>query len=210
MPIAAWRLRTRARRAATARAQRQGVLDQGVRARGRHFHRHQCTQRVQQDLREIAKRTCRHRTESGMERGSPASAAPQAASVNPRTLLGTALIPGTAKELRLYQSGDVFSIKILGRGDLMTSRMHGSEQALADLACEKIRGARNPRLLIGGLGMGFTLGCDTANDRPECRGSRGRARARSRGLESRPHRYTGRPSARGSALAASTSVMWPT
>ena len=35
--------------------------------------------------------------------------------------------------------------------------MHGSEQALADLACEKIRGVRNPRLLIGGLGMGFTL-----------------------------------------------------
>ena len=77
--------------------------------------------------------------------------------MNPRTLLGTALIPGTAKELRLYQSGDEFSIKILGRGELMTSRMHGSEQALADLACEKIRGARNPRLLIGGLGMGFTL-----------------------------------------------------
>ena len=35
----------------------------------------------------------------------------------PRILLGTALIPGTDTELRLYQSGDLFSIKILGRGD---------------------------------------------------------------------------------------------
>jgi spermidine synthase len=75
----------------------------------------------------------------------------------PRTLLGTAVIPGTSKELRLYRSGDAFSIKILGRGDLMTSRAHGSEKALADLACEKIRGAKKARVLIGGLGMGFTL-----------------------------------------------------
>jgi len=75
----------------------------------------------------------------------------------PRILLGTALIPGTDKEMRLYQSGDLFSIKILGRGDLMNSRMHGSEKALADLACENLRGNENPRLLIGGLGMGFTL-----------------------------------------------------
>ena len=75
----------------------------------------------------------------------------------PRILLGTALIPGTAKEMRLYQSGDVFSIKIPGRGDLMNSRVHGSEKALARLACERIGGNENPRLLIGGLGMGFTL-----------------------------------------------------
>ncbi len=76
----------------------------------------------------------------------------------PRILLGTASIPGTDKELQLYQSGELFSIKIPGRGDLMNSRMHGSEKALADLACEKLAGhQRNPRLLIGGLGMGFTL-----------------------------------------------------
>jgi spermidine synthase len=77
--------------------------------------------------------------------------------VIPRILLGTALIPGTDKELRLYQSGDLFSIKILGRGDLMNSRMHGSEKALAGLAYEKLAGKQNARLLIGGLGMGFTL-----------------------------------------------------
>jgi spermidine synthase len=56
----------------------------------------------------------------------------------PRILLGTALIPDTDKEMQLYQSGDLFSIKIPGRGDLMNSRVHGSEKALADLACEKL------------------------------------------------------------------------
>ena len=75
----------------------------------------------------------------------------------PRNLLGTALIPDTDKEMQLYQSGDLFSIKIPGRGDLMNSRVHGSERALADLACEKLGNNKNPRLLIGGLGMGFTL-----------------------------------------------------
>jgi len=75
----------------------------------------------------------------------------------PRVLLGSARIPDTDKELKLYQSGDVFSIKIAGRGELMNSRTHGSETALADLACESLAGRPQPRLLIGGLGMGFTL-----------------------------------------------------
>jgi spermidine synthase len=75
----------------------------------------------------------------------------------PRVLLATAVIPDTGKELQLYQSGDLFSIKIPGRGDLMNSRQHGSERALAELACARIGHAKNPRLLIGGLGMGFTL-----------------------------------------------------
>jgi len=75
----------------------------------------------------------------------------------PRNHIGTALIPGTNVELRLYQSGDLFSIKIPGRGDLMNSRMHGSEKALAELACARIVRVKKPRLLIGGLGMGFTL-----------------------------------------------------
>lgn len=75
----------------------------------------------------------------------------------PRVLLATAVIPDTDKVMQLYQSGDLFSIKIPGRGDLMNSRVHGSEKALADLACERLGANRNPRLLIGGLGMGFTL-----------------------------------------------------
>jgi spermidine synthase len=75
----------------------------------------------------------------------------------PRNRIGTALIPGTDLEMQLYQSGDLFSIKIPGRGDLMNSRMHGSEQALATLACEKLGHTDKPRLLVGGLGMGFSL-----------------------------------------------------
>ena len=75
----------------------------------------------------------------------------------PRNRIGTALIPGTNVELQLYQSGELFSIKIPGRGDLMNSRMHGSEKALAELACARIVRVKKPRLLIGGLGMGFTL-----------------------------------------------------
>lgn len=75
----------------------------------------------------------------------------------PRVLLGTAKIPDTDQVLRLYRSGDLFSIKILGRGDLMNSRMHGSEEALAQHACARLVGIDRPRLLIGGLGMGFTL-----------------------------------------------------
>ena len=75
----------------------------------------------------------------------------------PSVLLASAPIPGTNKELRLYRRGDEFSIKIPGRGELMNSRVHGSEQALAELACARIGHCAQPRLLIGGLGMGFTL-----------------------------------------------------
>lgn len=75
----------------------------------------------------------------------------------PRVLLATAKIPDTDKLMQLYQSGDLFSIKIPGRGDLMNSRVHGSEKALANLAVAKLGRNEKPRLLIGGLGMGFTL-----------------------------------------------------
>lgn len=40
---------------------------------------------------------------------------------------------------------------------LMSSRMHGSEDALATLACAKARALKQPCVLVGGLGMGFTL-----------------------------------------------------
>ena len=75
----------------------------------------------------------------------------------PRVLLATALVPDTKTKLQLFQSGDLFSIMIPGRGDLMNSRVHGSEKALAQLACEQLGDRPKPRLLIGGLGMGFTL-----------------------------------------------------
>jgi spermidine synthase len=75
--------------------------------------------------------------------------------VIPRVLLGTAPIPDGG-ELRLFQRGDEFSI-MLGANELMNSRKKGSEEALASLACARLSCAARPRVLIGGLGMGFTL-----------------------------------------------------
>src|SRR5271165_7233501 len=59
-------------------------------------------------------------------------------------------------ELRLMRRGHEFSIK-LGVAELMTSRLNASEAALATLAAEKLKDRPKPRVLIGGLGMGFTL-----------------------------------------------------
>jgi len=56
----------------------------------------------------------------------------------------------------LYQHGRDFSIKINGQ-DLMHSRQHESELELARLGCEHLSGRRAPSILIGGLGMGYTL-----------------------------------------------------
>ena len=75
----------------------------------------------------------------------------------PWKLLDTAQIPGNGGELQLHQRNTEFSISIVGGGVLMNTRAHGSEDALAELACSKIAGRSRPRVLIGGLGMGFTL-----------------------------------------------------
>ena len=74
----------------------------------------------------------------------------------PWSLLDTAQVPGGGDELRLLRRGAEFSIK-LGNNELMNSRLSATEQALATIACEKIRARARPRILIGGLGMGFTL-----------------------------------------------------
>ncbi|WP_372965546.1 spermidine synthase [Marinobacter sp.] len=72
--------------------------------------------------------------------------------------IGTATIPGNGTRLRLLQRNDEFSIKIAGApGELMNTRVHGSEDALATLACERLAHIPKARVLIGGLGMGFTL-----------------------------------------------------
>jgi len=77
--------------------------------------------------------------------------------MTPWILLDSAQVPGNGGELRLYQRGDEFSIKVEGRGELMNSRVHGSEDALAEHTCARLVDCVKPRLLIGGLGMGFTL-----------------------------------------------------
>ena len=64
--------------------------------------------------------------------------------------------PLPSGDLRLMRRGRDFSIKI-GVAELMTSRLSGSEEALAILACDKLRERPAPHILIGGLGMGFTL-----------------------------------------------------
>ncbi|EJT06412.1 spermidine synthase [Rhizobium sp. CCGE 510] len=70
--------------------------------------------------------------------------------------LDSATIPGETGELRLKQRGSEFSI-MLGANELMNSRLSGSEEALATLSWERIKAHPKPKLLIGGLGMGFTL-----------------------------------------------------
>ena len=73
----------------------------------------------------------------------------------PRICLDTAQVPGGG-ELRLFQRGAEFSI-MLGANELMNSRLSGSEEALAEQACDRIGARPGVRMLIGGLGMGFTL-----------------------------------------------------
>ncbi len=72
-----------------------------------------------------------------------------------RELLGTAQVPG-GPELRLFRHDRDYMI-VLGGNELMSSRMSGSEVALAEQTCDRIKGRKAPRLLIGGYGMGFTL-----------------------------------------------------
>jgi spermidine synthase len=76
--------------------------------------------------------------------------------VIPWLQLDTAKVPGGEGELRLMQRGAEFSI-VLGNIELMNSRLSGSEEALAVMTCERLRDRRSARVLIGGLGMGFTL-----------------------------------------------------
>lgn len=73
----------------------------------------------------------------------------------PWELIDSAPVPGSDRELCLYRRGGEFSIRVAGC-ELMNSRMHGSEDALAEHACDRIAGNPSPRVLIGGLGMGFT------------------------------------------------------
>lgn len=72
-----------------------------------------------------------------------------------RELIDTADVPG-GQQLRLFRRGDDFMI-VLDHNELMNSRMSGSEEALAVMACERLAGRRAPHMLIGGYGMGFTL-----------------------------------------------------
>jgi len=71
-----------------------------------------------------------------------------------RELIATAEISG-GEQLRLYRRGGDHMI-VLGRNELMNSRMSGSEEVLATATIERL-GKSDAQLLIGGYGMGFTL-----------------------------------------------------
>lgn len=85
------------------------------------------------------------------------SSKPSDKSNRPWELVDTAPIPGKGTELQLYRREGEFSISILDGGVLMSTWAHQSEDALAELPCTKIVNRHQPRVLIGGLGMGFTL-----------------------------------------------------
>lgn len=76
----------------------------------------------------------------------------------PWTQLGTAQIPNNGGELKFSQRGDEFSIRLSGiRGELMNSRLYNSEKVLAELGCAHVKSVAKARVLVGGLGMGYTL-----------------------------------------------------
>jgi len=86
----------------------------------------------------------------------------------PWVLIDTTTMPGDGGELRLMRRGAEFSI-MSGAIELMNSRLSGSEEALATLSCDRIGARPNPTLLIGGLGMGFTLRAALAVLGPDAR-----------------------------------------
>jgi spermidine synthase len=75
--------------------------------------------------------------------------------VKPFELLGQALSPDKTA-IKLMRRGDEY-ILLADGAILMSSRMHGSEEALATFGCQRARRLERPSVLIGGLGMGFTL-----------------------------------------------------
>ncbi len=75
--------------------------------------------------------------------------------MKPRELIATAKTPG-GEELRLVRH-DADHVIMVGANELMSSRLGGSEEALAVMTCGRLRPGVVPHLLIGGYGMGFTL-----------------------------------------------------
>ncbi len=73
-----------------------------------------------------------------------------------RELLQTVTVPGSTAQMTLQRQGKEYSIWVDGV-PLMTTRQSGSEVALAELGCAHLKGKADGEVLVGGLGMGFTL-----------------------------------------------------
>lgn len=81
---------------------------------------------------------------------------PYGRSVKPTTIVGTAKVPGSDTEMCCYHHDGDYRI-FVDRTELMSTRVTTSEEALAELAFEARGDGPVKRVLIGGLGMGFTL-----------------------------------------------------
>jgi spermidine synthase len=73
----------------------------------------------------------------------------------PWVLLERVVKPNGEGDMTLHQRGDEFVIRVDGH-ELMNSRLHGSEEAMATMTCSSFAADARPRVLVGGLGMGFT------------------------------------------------------
>ncbi len=80
--------------------------------------------------------------------------------------INRAEIPGHEGEVILLKRGEEFSIRT-SESELMNSRLHGSEDALAELTCSRIKRKSGLRILIGGLGMGYTLAAALEQSEPD-------------------------------------------
>jgi spermidine synthase len=78
--------------------------------------------------------------------------------MNPWVRLGKAHIPNNGGELTFSQRAEEFSIRLSGiRGELMNSRVYNSEKELSQMGCAHIKLTETSKVLVGGLGMGYTL-----------------------------------------------------
>ncbi len=82
--------------------------------------------------------------------------------------IGRAEFPGHEGEIILLKRGPEFSMRTSGT-ELMNSRLHGSEEALAELTCGRIKRKSGLRILIGGLGLGYTLAAALRQADPDTR-----------------------------------------
>lgn len=77
-----------------------------------------------------------------------------------------AIVPGQGEEIILLKRGNEFSIRTR-ETELMNSRVHGSEDALAELTLSRMHQKENVKILIGGLGMGYTLAAALKQSGPD-------------------------------------------
>jgi spermidine synthase len=85
----------------------------------------------------------------------------------PWELLDSSPVPGSNGNLHLWKRGGEFSIR-LNRCELMNSRLHGSEEALAEFACARVVNRSRPQVLVGGLGMGYTTAAALQRLKADC------------------------------------------